>query len=251
MKAIAIIPARYASTRLPGKPLLDLNGKTIIQRVYERIAAAKAIAAVAVATDDQRIMEHVHGFGGDAYLTADTHRSGTDRIAEVANTLPEDFDVIVNVQGDEPFVTTRQIEILVQAIGEGKSDIATLAHPLTDSERLFDPNVVKVVFNRQGNAMYFSRSVIPYVRDEDKKEWIGEQSFFQHLGMYAFRRDVLLEVTALLPSRYEQLESLEQLRWLDYGKQIKVVLTQEKSMGIDTPNDLERAKKYLAQYEKR
>ena len=248
MKAIAIIPARYASTRLPGKPLLDLHGKTILQRVYERVAAVDALAQLAVATDDQRIMDHVRDFGGQAYLTADTHRSGTDRIAEVANMLPE-FDVVVNIQGDEPFVSTGQIAALLRAVGEKKTDIATLAHPLQDSERLFDPNVVKVVFNRQGNAMYFSRSVIPHVRDRNKNEWISEQSFFQHLGMYAFKREVLLEVTALLPSRYEQLEALEQLRWLDYGKQIKVVLTEENGMGIDTPADLERAKKYFEQYE--
>jgi len=247
MKAIALIPARYASTRLPGKPLLDLNGKTILQRVYERVASVASLSAVAVATDDQRILDHVQGFGGTAYLTADTHRSGTDRVAEVANHLP-DFDIVVNVQGDEPFVTQKQIGALINTIKEEKADIATLAHQLTDNERLFDPNVVKVVFNRQGNAMYFSRSPIPYVRDRDKKEWIDEQSFFQHLGMYAFRREVLLEVTALLPSRYEQLESLEQLRWLDYGKHIQVVLTKEKGMGIDTPNDLERAKQYLKQY---
>lgn len=248
MNVIAIIPARYASSRLPGKPLLELGGKTIIQRVYEQVAAVPALDAVAVATDDERIVQHVQDFGGQAYLTSTTHRSGTDRIAEVANQLP-DFDVVVNVQGDEPFVTRGQINALIDAVGEGRAEIATLAHLLKDHERLFDPNVVKVVFNRRGQAMYFSRSVIPYVRDHDKKEWIDEQSFFQHLGMYAFRREVLLEVTSLLPSRYEQLESLEQLRWLDYGKHIQVVLTEEKGMGIDTPADLERAKKYIKRYE--
>jgi 3-deoxy-manno-octulosonate cytidylyltransferase (CMP-KDO synthetase) len=244
MQVLAVIPARYGSTRFPGKPLVKLGGKTIIQRVWERARAMDCLGQVVVATDDQRIYEHAQDLGAQVQMTAETHRSGTDRIAEVAQHWP-DCATVINIQGDEPFVRDDQVEALVRVMQRTDAEIATLARQLAQKEDLFNPNVVKVVFNRRNEAMYFSRSTIPYIRDLDKKEWFAEQCFYQHLGMYAFRRDVLLEVTALLPSRYEQLESLEQLRWLEYGKRIQVALTDQPGIGIDTPADLERAEAYL------
>jgi 3-deoxy-manno-octulosonate cytidylyltransferase (CMP-KDO synthetase) len=247
MQVLAVIPARYGSTRFPGKPLVQLGGKTIIQRVWERARAMDCLDQVVIATDDQRIYDHAQEVGAEVQMTADTHRSGTDRIAEVAQDWP-DYELVINIQGDEPFVREDQVEALVRVLQRTDAEIATLARQLAQEEDLFNPNVVKVVFNRRNEAMYFSRSTIPYIRDLDKKEWFAEQCFYQHLGMYAFRRDVLLEVTALLPSRYEQLESLEQLRWLDYGKRIQVALTDQPGIGIDTPADLERAEAYLKEH---
>lgn len=244
MQVLAVIPARYGSTRFPGKPLVELGGKTILQRAWERARAMDCLDQVVVATDDQRIFEHAEEMGARVQMTADTHRSGTDRIAEVAQDWP-DYHLVINIQGDEPFVREDQVEALVRILQRTDAEIATLARQLAQEEDLFNSNVVKVVFNRRNEAMYFSRSTIPYIRDLNKKEWFAEQCFYQHLGMYAFRRDVLLEVTALLPSRYEQLESLEQLRWLDYGKRIQVALTDQPGIGIDTPDDLERAEAYL------
>lgn len=247
-RSIVLIPARYGSSRLEGKPLLTIGGKSIIQRVYEQALAAEEADAVAVATDDQRIFDHVQNFGGQVYLTAASHRSGTDRIAEVVQSRSE-YSVVVNLQGDEPFTAPQQIDQLIRAIRQQGAEIATLARLIVQQSDIFDPHVVKVVFDRRGEALYFSRSPIPYLRDRDKNAWLDEQCFYQHLGMYAFQREILLDMTSRLPSRYEQLESLEQLRWLDYGVPIRILLTDYQGIGIDTPEDLAKARKYLLDHE--
>lgn len=237
---LAVIPARYNSTRFPGKPLADMAGKTMIQRVYERVAATKEIDKVVVATDDERIFDHVLNFGGEAMMTNADHQSGTDRVAEVAACFPS-ATIIVNVQGDEPFINPQQIEAVVAPFADRKVAIATLAHPITEERALLSPNVVKLVRNAAGRALYFSRHAIPYLRDVPVGQWIDRKKHLQHLGLYAYRSSVLKEITALPKGELEGDESLEQLRWLHAGYQIYVGLTDLPAIGIDTPEDLERA----------
>lgn len=244
MKTLGIIPARYASTRFPGKPLADLNGKTLIQRVYERVAASPALDEVVVATDDQRIYDHVLAFGGKAIMTSENHQSGTDRCAEVALSFPE-FEVILNIQGDEPFLDYEQIEKVANPLRRGLAQIATLAMPIREKEDLVNPNVVKVVFNAQKLAMYFSRSTIPYLRNFHQEEWLAQAVHYRHIGLYGFLRPTLLEISAIPVSELEKLEALEQLRWLYHGKSIYVDITNQAIIGVDTPEDLEKAKANL------
>ena len=261
MMFIGIIPARYASTRFPGKPLADLCGKTVIQRVYEQ--ASKKLDIVIVATDDQRIYDCVQSFGGDVIMTSPSHTCGTDRVYEafqqyyessqITNTL-EDI-VVVNIQGDEPFIQPDQIQSLMDCF---PTDIATLVHPFTEHntwEDLMNPNYVKVAIAREkdnsnssiiGNALYFSRTPIPYMRGVEQKEWLKGGQYFRHIGLYAYRADVLGRITQLPPSILEQTECLEQLRWLENGLQIRVALTHHTSIGIDTPEDLQHAIHYLS-----
>jgi len=242
---VAVIPARYGSTRFPGKPLVDIRGKSMIQRVWERTQAAPAVGRVVVATDDERIAEHVRAFGGEVMLTRADHRSGTDRCAEVAAQLPE-AEVVLNVQGDEPFVHPEQIELLVQTLREHPDcAVATLAKRIEQAHELFSPHVVKVVFSAQQRALYFSRQPIPYVRQTPSEEWIETTAFYKHLGLYAFQRATLLQLAQLPPSALERAESLEQLRWLESGHSIAVGLTTLDTVGIDTPEDLERLLVYL------
>jgi len=221
---LAIIPARYASTRFPGKPLADMDGKSMIQRVYERVTTADAIDEVVVATDDERILNHVLAFGGKAMMTRADHPSGTDRVAEVAAHFPA-AQIIVNVQGDEPFIDPRQIAAVVAPFAEAEVAIATLAHPITNERALLSPNVVKVVRNDRGRALYFSRHAIPFLRDVPIGQWIDQGKHLQHLGLYAYRTNVLLELTALPKGALEGDESLEQLRWLAAGYAIHVGIT--------------------------
>ena len=246
MNVAVVIPARYQSTRFPGKPLADLGGKSVIVRVVEQVRTCGSVNTVIVATDDVRIFDHVQRAGYTAVMTADAHLSGTDRVAEVATTLAA-TDVIVNVQGDEPFISATQIERVLQPFRSNDGvRIATLAHPLRDAAALFDPNVVKVTFDpATGRALYFSRHPIPYLRDVSTDEWVRQARHFRHLGIYAFRRTTLLDVQALPPSSLERAESLEQLRWLQNGHSIHVALTEEIAFGIDTPADLERARTRL------
>ncbi|MFV0290534.1 MAG: 3-deoxy-manno-octulosonate cytidylyltransferase [Mangrovibacterium sp.] len=241
MNIIAIIPARYQSSRFPGKPLEKLAEKYIIQHVYEK--AAETFERVWVATDDDRIAQVVKNFGGRVVITRADHPSGTDRVAEAARLLAKenDFDVVVNVQGDEPFVCAQQLESLTQCFSDSSTQIATLAKRVEDVETLFNPNRPKLVFNTQNFAMLFSRSTIPYVRGTDPEKWLENRSFYYHLGMYAYRADVLQKLTTLEPSSLELSESLEQLRWLEAGYKIKVAETEHESIGIDTPEDLEKA----------
>ncbi|MEO0874575.1 MAG: 3-deoxy-manno-octulosonate cytidylyltransferase [Bacteroidota bacterium] len=244
MKFTAIIPARYGSSRFPGKPLAVLGDRPMIQHVYEKAKACSSLSEVIVATDDERILSCVEGFGGMAMMTSKLHPSGTDRVAEVAATL-SNTDVVINIQGDEPFVQVEQLEQLCGLFTNSAVQIATLAHPIAEEDFIHDPNVVKVVFSEQGRALYFSRSPIPYLRDVSIGEWYQRKAHFQHLGLYAYRTSVLLELTQLPPSVLEQGESLEQLRWLQAGYGIYLGVTMHKSIGIDTVEDLRRGEAFL------
>lgn len=246
MKFIAIIPARYASTRFPGKPLADMGGKPMIQRVYEQVK--RAVHDVWVATDDSRIFETVKAFGGKAVMTSTDHRSGTDRIQEAYSKIGEDFDVVINVQGDEPFIQPEQIESLKECFDSKDVELATLVKPFKKEDGfdvLFNPNSPKVVINKKSEAIYFSRSIVPYIRDAHHTEWLDKHTFYKHIGMYAYRVDVLKEITQLSQSSLEKAESLEQLRWIENGYRIRVGYTDVETIGIDTPEDMERAIKLL------
>ena len=246
MKFIAIIPARYASTRFPGKPLADMGGKPMIQRVYEQVK--RAVHDVWVATDDSRIFETVKAFGGKAVMTSTDHRSGTDRIQEAYSKIGEDFDVVINVQGDEPFIQPEQIESLKECFNSKDVELATLVKPFKKEDGfdvLFNPNSPKVVINKKSEAIYFSRSIVPYIRDAHHTEWLDKHIFYKHIGMYAYRVDVLKEITQLPQSSLEKAESLEQLRWIENGYRIRVGYTDVETIGIDTPEDMERAIKLL------
>ena len=246
MKFIAVIPARYASTRFPGKPLAILGGKTVIQRVYEQ--AMSVLPEVFVATDDARIFEAVTSFGGKAVMTRADHKSGTDRIEEAVEKIGTDADVIINIQGDEPFVQPSQIETLMHLFDAPETQIGTLGKPFDTIEAALNPNSPKIVTDRRGFALYFSRSVIPYIRGIDQPEWLRHYPFLKHLGVYAYRREVLAEVTRLPQGTLEKAESLEQLRWLENGYRIRVGLTDVETVGIDTPDDLLRAEQFLNQH---
>lgn len=245
MNFIGIIPARFQSTRFPGKPLAELGGQPIIQRVYEN--TKKALAEVYVATDDERIYRAVEAFGGKAVYTSPNHQSGTDRCAEAAQKIAGQvqFDVVINIQGDEPFIRTEQIEGLKDCFNFPETEIATLIKPITNPDEITNMNRPKVVINQNQEAMYFSRSPIPFVRDVCPEEWIGRNTFYSHIGMYAYRYDVLLELTKLPVGVLEKAESLEQLRWLENGYRIKTAQTSFENIGIDTPEDLENARKFL------
>jgi len=245
MNFIGIIPARYQSTRFPGKPLALLGNKIIIQWVYEN--AKKALDEVYVATDDERIYKAVEAFGGKAVYTSPNHQSGTDRCAEAAIKIAENltFDVVINIQGDEPFIRPEQIEGLKACFDSAESEIATLIKPIINLAEITNINRPKVVINKYQEAMYFSRSPIPFVRDSKNEDWISRTDFYSHIGMYAYRFDILLELTKLPLGILEKAESLEQLRWLENGYKIKTAQTTFENIGIDTPEDLEEARKLL------
>lgn len=243
MKFIGIIPARYASTRFPGKPLALLGGKPVIQHVYEKVAAV--LEAAYVATDDERIYDAVKSFGGQVVMTRTDHKSGTDRIEEAIEKIGGEWDVVVNVQGDEPFVAKSQLDTICHCFDDPTTQIATLGKPFESMEAVQNPNSPKIVVDNMGFAMYFSRSVIPYVRGKEKSFWLTHYPFLKHLGIYAYRKDVLRQVTQLPQSSLEIAESLEQLRWLQNGFKIKVGTTDVETVGIDTPQDLERAEEFL------
>ena len=243
MKFTAIIPARDASTRFPGKPLAMLGGKTVIQRVYEQ--AVSVLGEAYVATDDQRIYDAVEAFGGHAVMTRTDHKSGTDRIQEAAEKISAKADVIINVQGDEPFIQRSQIETLCHLFDDQQTQIGTLGKRFETMEAVDNPNSPKIVTDINGFALYFSRSVIPYIRGKEHQEWFGQYPFLKHLGIYAYRREVLAEITRLPQSSLEKAESLEQLRWLQNGYRIRVALTDMETVGIDTPDDLQRAEQFL------
>ena len=242
MKFIGLIPARYASTRFPGKPLALLAGKPVIQHVYEQ--AAKVLDAVYVATDDERIYNKVTEFGGKAVMTSTKHHSGTDRIEEALEKVGGDFDVVVNIQGDEPFIAQSQIETLCHCFEDEDTQIATLGKPFECIKAVENPNSPKIVVDNRGYAMYFSRSVIPFVRGVERQEWLKKYPFLKHLGIYAYRTEVLKAITRLPQSSLELAESLEQLRWLENGYRIKVGITNVETVGIDTPEDLQRAEDF-------
>jgi 3-deoxy-manno-octulosonate cytidylyltransferase (CMP-KDO synthetase) len=240
MKIIGIIPSRYASTRFPAKSLAVINGKSMIQRVYEQVQQSSALNDVVVATDHREIYDHVKKFGGEVCLTKPDHVSGTDRCYEALTLQKQKYDYVINIQGDEPFIQPNQIDLLAGKL-DGTTEIATLVKSLHNEEQLFNPNIVKVVVNISMEAMYFSRSPIPYMRNTPEEKWITKHKFYKHIGMYAYRSDVLERITRLSVSSLETAESLEQLRWLENGFKISVAETDTETMGIDTPEDLQKA----------
>lgn len=249
MKFIALIPARYASTRFPAKPLALLRGKPVIQWVWE--TAARCMDDAVVCTDDERIMQAVERFGGRAVMTSTSHRSGTDRCYEAYQKVGQGADVVVNIQGDEPFIHPTQLQTIRACFENADTQIATLVKPFRPEDRLEalrNPNSPKVVVDNQMRALYFSRSVVPYVRGAEPDEWLSRHTFYKHIGLYAYRADVLRQITSLPQSSLEVAESLEQLRWLQNGFTIRVGITDVETIGIDTPDDLMRAEVFAAQH---
>jgi 3-deoxy-manno-octulosonate cytidylyltransferase (CMP-KDO synthetase) len=240
-----IIPARYASTRFPGKPLIDIQGKTMIQRVYEQSAKSKSLHKLVVATDDERILEHVQSFGGEALMTSTDHANGTDRCWDALQQLGDDYQYVINIQGDEPFIDPRQIDELASVLQDGSTELATQMIPVGTHEELFDRGEVKIVLNGKMEALFFSRMVIPFIKGVDEKDWHLHFRYHRHVGMYAYRRDVLEKISKIPVSSLEQAESLEQLRWLEHGFKIKCVITHFESHCIDMPEDIEKVMKRM------
>lgn len=246
MNFVGIIPARYASTRFPGKPLAKLGGKTVIERVYRQVS--KVLDYVYVATDSEQIFNTVISFGGNAIMTSPNHKSGTDRVEEAVNKTGKKFDVVINIQGDEPFIHKSQIKTICECFDDPQTMIATLGRPFSNNDtiaELENPNSPKIVCDNNNFAMYFSRSIIPYIRNVEKQEWLNSFNYLKHIGLYAYRRNVLSEITQLKQSSLEIAESLEQLRWLQNGYKIKVGITEIETIGIDTPEDLQKAEEFL------
>lgn len=239
MRSIGIIPARYASTRFPAKPLADIRGKSMIQRVYEQAKKSNALDHVVVATDDERIYNEVQTFGGEVVMTSKEHQSGTDRCLEAVLKEEMDFDVVVNIQGDEPFISPEQIDLILSCFTAENVEIATLVKLIDSAQTLWDNNKPKVVIDDADFAIYFSRQCIPHLRGIEQSKWLDNNSFYKHIGMYAYRRDTLKEICKLKPSRLEMAESLEQLRWIEAGYRIKTAITEEEAFSVDTPEDLE------------
>jgi 3-deoxy-manno-octulosonate cytidylyltransferase (CMP-KDO synthetase) len=250
-KILGVIPARYASTRFPAKPLVDIGGKSMIQRVYEQAMKASSLAKVVVATDDDRIFNHVLSFGGEVVMTSTKHPSGTDRCFETfqiesrnerkkQGKLYRKYDYVINIQGDEPFIQPEQIDILANCLTE-KTELATLVKQIEDEATLFNPNTPKVVFDNNHEAIYFTRQTVPYLRGIEKEKWLDTHNYFKHIGIYAYRVDILKKITKLPMALLERVESLEQLRWLANGFKIKIAETPYDSFGIDVPEDLEEA----------
>jgi len=239
---IAIIPARFGSKRFPGKPLAIINGKIMVQRVYEQ--ALKVFNNVYVATDDERILNAVNDFGGNAVMTKKKHTSGTDRCAEAAEKIIEsnniDFDIVINIQGDEPFIQVEQLEEIKKCFRSKRTQIATLVKPINNKDDILNPNKPKVVINQKNEAIYFSRAAIPFIRGKQQSSWIAKHLYYKHIGLYAYRYDVLKKITKLPTGLLEKAESLEQLRWIENGYKIKVAFTEHESLSVDTPKDLEK-----------
>ena len=239
MKIIGIIPARYASTRFPGKPLVDIQGKSMIQRVYEQCVKADKLSSVLIATDDQRIYDHVISFGGKAWMTSHEHQSGTDRCAEIIESgKAGDWDAVINIQGDEPYIHPEQINLLCEVMQEKGVAIGTLVKKIDAQSELFNHNNVKVVLNNKLDAIYFSRSPIPFNRNFPEDEWLKHSTYYKHIGIYGYKTKTLLEISRLAKTNLEITESLEQLRWIENGYQIKAAVTHLESVSIDTPDDL-------------
>jgi 3-deoxy-manno-octulosonate cytidylyltransferase (CMP-KDO synthetase) len=247
LQVAGIIPARYASSRFPGKPLAMLGDRTMIQRVYEQ--ALRSLENVFVATDDDRIIEAVRSFGGKAVMTSSEHESGTDRCSEAVSKIENDtglkIDIVINIQGDEPFIRPEQIDLLASCFKDSSVEIATLICRVETMDDLFNPNQIKTVFSFRGDALYFSRATIPYLRDFGMNEWLDKYSFYKHLGIYAYKKETLKKLTLLNRSPLEIAESLEQNRWLENGFMIRTAITDWDSIGVDTPEDLERVKELI------
>lgn len=244
MRILGVIPARYASTRFPAKPLVDIAGQSMIERVYNQVKKSSSITKVIVATDHTKIFEHVKAFGGAVCMTSESHASGTDRCFEVLKKETDQFDYVINIQGDEPFIAPHQIDLLA-SLFDGKTELATLSKKIESREQLFSPTIVKIVLTKDSKALYFSRSPIPHIRNIAQEHWLTNHTFYKHIGMYGYRADILGQITNLKISSLENAESLEQLRWLENGYSIKVAETMEETIGIDTPEDLEKAILFL------
>lgn len=238
MNFLGVIPARYDSSRFPGKPLVKIDGKSMIQRVYEQSKKSNSLNHVVVATDDDRIFKHVKGFGGDVVMTLSTHESGTERCAEVVDGF-DGYGVVINIQGDEPFIDPKQIDLLCSCFNDNETDIATLIKKIKTNEELFNPNRPKVEVDEKGFAKMFSRETIPVLNNTPKDDWLLSHNFFKHIGIYGYRSNVLKEISLLKPTPLEQKEKLEQLRWLENGYHIKTAITEQEAVAIDTPEDLE------------
>lgn len=245
MNILGIIPARYASTRFPGKPLIDIGGISMIRRVYEQARKAGSLTEVIVATDDSRIEEHVRSFGGNVVMTSPDHPSGTDRCFEAATKFGKTADVVINIQGDEPFIRPEQIDLVASCFSSDDVQIATLVKKINNKEELFNPNIPKVLLNIRKEAMYFSRQTIPHIRGTAESEWLTAHIFYKHIGIYAYRKDILAQITALERSGLELAESLEQLRWLEGGYKIKTEITDFESVAVDSPEDLQKLTGFL------
>lgn len=246
MKILGIIPARFASTRFPGKPLIDIAGKPMIQRVYEQTLLATSLSDVVVATDDEKIYKAVKAFGGNVIMTGDNHVSGTDRCAEVAQKI-SGFDAVINIQGDEPLIDPNQINLVAGCFNDISTNIATLVKKITTNEELFNFNTPKVLLNANMEAIYFSRQTIPYLRNFDEKDWLKNHTFYKHIGIYGYKTATLSILSQLNSSSLEIAESLEQLRWIENGFKIKVAVTQAETLAIDTPEDLEKVLEVIKQ----
>jgi len=240
IKATGIIPARYASTRFPGKPLIDLAGKSMLQRVYEQCKLSKSLSRIIIATDDERIYKHAESFGAEVCMTDEKHPSGTDRCAEVALKMNIDTDVIINIQGDEPLINPSQIDLLANCFADSKTQIATLIKVIDSEDVLFNSNTPKVILDSENFAIYFSRECIPHIRNKNKNEWLSLHTFYQHIGIYAYQKNVLQEITKLKTSSLESAESLEQLRWIEHQYKIKTAITNEDTFAIDSPEDVDK-----------
>ena len=246
MQILGIIPARYASTRFPAKALVDIGGKSMIQRVYEQASKATKLSQVIVATDDERILDHVLSFGGKVVMTSENHQSGTDRCFEALTKTEGHYDYVINIQGDEPFISPEPIDNLADELN-GQTELATLVKIIDSEDILFNANVPKAVINNRMEIMYFSRQTIPYIRNQETDQWLKNHTFYKHIGIYAYRADVLAALTKLPVSSLEKAEALEQLRWLENGYSIKAVITSDDSHGVDTPDDLEKVtRKFLS-----
>lgn len=245
MKIIGIIPARYASTRFPGKPLVDIGGKSMIQRVYEQAKKTSSLSAVVVATDDARIENHVNSFGGEVVMTSEAHQSGTDRCFEAIQKFCSNADIVINIQGDEPFIQPEQIDLVASCFDTEEVQIATLVKKITAEQDLFNVNIPKVVLNTKGDAIYFSRQTIPFLRGKETSQWLGIHTFYKHIGIYAYRTQILAEITRLNPSSLELAEGLEQLRWLENGYKINTKTTDFENVAIDVPDDLKKLINFL------
>ncbi|MCE9539869.1 MAG: 3-deoxy-manno-octulosonate cytidylyltransferase [Bacteroidetes bacterium] len=245
MKIVGIIPARFASTRFPGKPLVDIGGKSMIQRVYEQAKKSESLADVIVATDDIRIYDHVIAFGGKVITTSETHQSGTDRCFEAINKYTATADVVINIQGDEPFIRPEQIDLAASCFDSDKVQIATLVKKINSNEELFNVNTPKVILNKYEEAIYFSRQTIPFVREKEQNQWLAYHTFYKHIGIYAYTTKILAEITALKQSSLELAEGLEQLRWIQNGYKINTKITDFESVAIDVPDDLKKLTIFL------
>ena len=243
MKAIGIIPARYSSTRFPGKPLINIKGKSMIQRVYEQSLLSSVVHTIYIATDDERIYKHAESFGANVVMTSSLHSSGTDRCSEAVELIPESdrFDIILNIQGDEPFLHPPQLDMLVECFNNSnKTQIATLIKKIQFNEELDDFNIVKAIINQQNEAIYFSRQAIPHQYNTKKQEWLSKSTYFKHIGIYAFKREILRKISKLKQSSLEIAEDLEQNRWIEYGFKIQTKTTIHENASINTPQDLEK-----------